>query len=222
MFKHKLLIFYLLPTIYYLLFFIGCATIPLVTPHKPEGIPGIYHRIEKGETLWRISKIYNVNLDEIIKINRITDVANIEVNQLIFIPQRQKPLHLNANYRDEDFIWPLKGKVVAVFGQVFDNSVNKGINIQPHRTQDVIASRSGRVVFYKPDFGNFGKTIIIDHGDGFLTVYARNQEVFIKTGDSVQKGNLIARVRSADKDTYLHFEIRKGHIPQNPYFYLSR
>jgi murein DD-endopeptidase MepM/ murein hydrolase activator NlpD len=66
--------------------------------------------------------------------------------------------------------------------------------------------------------------LIIDHGDGFSSVYARNSEVFIKVGENIKKGTVIAKVGSAgrDKNEYLHFQIRKGHIPQNPNFYLRR
>lgn len=209
---------------FYVLTFIGCVTIPPVMPPKPEGIPGIYHRVEKGQTLWRISKMYNLGLDELIKINRISDVTNIEVGQLIFIPSHEKPQILSDNYSAEDFIWPVKGKVIATFGRISNNMINKGINIQPHKAQDVVAARSGRVVFYSQDFDGFGKTIIIDHDDGFSTVYAGNSEVFIKAGDRVRKGAIIAKISSVDRDknVYLHFEIRKGYMPQNPYFYLPR
>jgi len=223
MFKHKLLLFYFLPTTYYLLFLIGCATAPYTLPPKPQfTMPGIYHRVEKGQTLWRISKIYNVDLDEIARTNRIPDAANIEPGQLIFIPSAQRKQYLSGQSSAEDFSWPIKGKVIVNFGQTFNDMINKGINIQRVRSQDVIASRSGKVAFYDTNFEKFGKTIIIDHGDGFSTVYAKNSEVFVKTGDYVQKGTVIAKVGSSDRDknTYLHFEIRKGYIPQNPYFYL--
>ncbi len=223
MFKHKLWLFYLLPTTYYLLFLIGCATAPYTLPPKPQfTMPGIYHRVEKGQTLWRISKIYNVDLDEIARTNRIPDATNIEPGQLIFIPSAQRKQYLSGQSSAEDFSWPIKGKVIVSFGQTFNDMINKGINIQRVRSQDVIASRSGKVTFYDSNFENFGKTIIIDHGDGFSTVYARNSEIFVKIGDYVQRGTVIAKVGSSDRDknTYLHFEIRKGHIPQNPYFYL--
>lgn len=207
------------------LFISGCAGTPITPAYKP-GIttPGIYHRVVKGQTLWRISQIYNTDLDEIAKFNRISDAANIETGQLIFIPGGRKPQYApKADYSSEEFIWPVKGRVISTFGQTFNNMINKGINIKPAGNSDVVASRNGKVVFYADNFESFGKTIIIDHSDGFSTVYARNQEVFIKAGDRVQKGTLIARAGSAgrDKDTYLHFEIRKKHLPQNPYFYLS-
>jgi len=224
-FKHKLLIFYLLPTTYYLLFLVGCATVPYTVPTQPQfAIPGIYHQVERGQTLWRISKIYAVDLDEIVRINRIPDAASIEAGQLIFIPSGQKREYVSSKSLAEDFSWPLKGRVITSFGQTFNDMINKGINIQRVRSEDVLASRSGKVTFYNTNFENFGKTIIIDHGDGFSTVYAKNSQVFVKIGDYVQRGSVIAKIGSSDRDnnTYLHFEIRKGYIPQNPYFYLPR
>jgi murein DD-endopeptidase MepM/ murein hydrolase activator NlpD len=190
-------------------------------------VPGFYHRVQGGETLWRISKIYNVDLDELVNANHISDATSIDTGQLILIPRnlqpRQQPNIINK-YSAEDFIWPVQGKVIATFGQSFSSIINKGINIKPYSVQDVVAARSGKVVFYTEDFDGFGKTIIVDHGDGLLTVYSRNAQVFIRVGDVVQKGAIIAKAGSAgrDKNTYLHFEIRKGHIPQNPYFYLPR
>lgn len=216
-FKYKLLIFYLL-------FLTGCATAPLVIPPKPpQGLPGIYHQVEKGQTLWRISKIYAVELQELVRVNRISDVTNIETGQLIFIPRHQAIQTLSSKNLGEEFIWPLRGEVISAFGQTFHNTVNKGINIKPDTTDDVVAARTGKVVFSTDSLKGFGKTLIIDHGDGFSSIYARNAQILVKAGDYVQKGSLIAKSGlSKNKDTYLHFQIRKGHIPQNPYFYLSR
>lgn len=204
---------------------LGCASSPYLTPAAPPtGLPGVYHRVEKGETLWRISKAYDVDLEELARINRILDSSSIEIGQSIFIPNRQAKKGIHIKYANDDFIWPLKGRVIAAFGQTHNSIINKGINIQPRASFEVIAARSGKVVFYSDNFGGYGKTIIIDHADGLSTVYARNAHVFIKPGESVQKGAVIARAGSSgrDKEEYLHFEIRKGHIAQNPYYYLPR
>ena len=208
----------------FLLNFLGCVPVPYVKTAPHEGLPGIYHRVKRSETLWKISKMYDVDLGELARVNRILDSTTIEVGQLLFIPNRQTVKPATLRYSSEDFIWPIKGRVIATFGETYNNMINKGINIQPHSGTEVVASRSGRVVFYANGFGGYGKTIIIEHGDGLSTVYARNSEVFIKAGESVQKGAVIAKAGSAgrDKNTYLHFEIRKGHIPQTPYYYLPR
>lgn len=204
----------------------GCATIPTsVAPTiKPDNIPGTFHKIEKGQTLWRISQIYNIDIDDLIQVNHISDSTKIETGQLILIPKYLKKESVAIiNYPDSDFSWPLKGQIIGIFGQTVNNMLNKGINIKPYSDNSIKASRSGKVVFCNPKFNSFGKTIIIDHGDGFSTVYTRSSEVFVKTGDSVQKGAVIAKAGSSgrDKNTYLHFEIRKGAAAQNPYFYLS-
>ena len=200
----------------------GCATSPYVGPATISGVPGIYHYIEKGQTLWRISKIYNVDLEEITRINRITDATKLEVGQSIFIPNRQRQQDIPVKPYSDDFTWPVKGMVIATFGQTFNNIVNKGLNIQPYGNSEVLAARSGKVVFYSENFGGYARTIIIDHADGFSTVYSRLAQASVKIGDNLAKGQVFAKTgaSSRDKFTYLHFEIRKGHIPKNPLFYL--
>ncbi|MFH0763249.1 MAG: peptidoglycan DD-metalloendopeptidase family protein [Candidatus Omnitrophota bacterium] len=208
------------------LFFSGCATAPYepVSVAPPPGIPGIYHRVHRGETLWRIARAYNIEMEELVRLNHISDASAIEVDQIIFIPNRQKKLKLASVYAADDFIWPLKGKVKSYFGEAYGGMVNKGINIAPLGTGQVLAARNGSIVFYSDNFGSFGKTIIIDHGDGIRTVYARNNKVFIKPGDRVNKGEVIADAGFAgrDKEEYLHFEVREGQIARNPLFYLPR
>ncbi len=202
----------------------GCTTIsftPIAT--RQRNLPGVYHRVEKGQTLWKISKLYNVELEELIKINRISGTSNIEINQMLFIPQKHQQNAATDNIPStEDFSWPLKGKIIDSFGQQTNNMINKGINIQANRDSDVVATRSGKVIFCSENFLNFGKTIIIDHGDGFSSVYTGNSKVIVKTGDTVNKGAAIAKIKKAEisQNAYLHFEIRKGYTPQNPNFYL--
>jgi murein DD-endopeptidase MepM/ murein hydrolase activator NlpD len=205
----------------------GCAgsslhTASIQPPAITNNLPGIYHRVEQGQTLWRISKAYGVEIEEIIRLNHIPNAGKIEKNQLIFIPKRQKQQVIKRDFSADDFIWPIKGKVISSFGQTFSNMLNKGLNIQPYSDHNVIAADSGKVVFLADDLNGFGKTIIIDHNNGFFTVYARNAQVYIKTGEAVRKGALIAKAGSTKEDpkTYLHFEVRKGHTPQNPYYYL--
>ena len=111
---------------------------------------------------------------------------------------------------------------MSYFGNSYNDMTNKGINIQAPYGSDVFASRSGLVGFYAEDLGGLGKTIIIDHGDGFLTVYSGLSSASVKVGEGISQGRQIAKLGHAenDKSSYLHFEIRKGHIPQNPYYYL--
>ncbi|MDD5059636.1 MAG: LysM peptidoglycan-binding domain-containing M23 family metallopeptidase [Candidatus Omnitrophica bacterium] len=214
-------------SLFLILLLAGCKTVPppYTGPSLPvsvQTVPGFQHKVEAGQTLWRISRIYNVDIDDILKVNRISESSTIEIGQILIIPERPMSIEQAVKYAPEDFIWPLKGKIISGFGSRYRNLVNKGINILATGQADVLASRKGKVVFYASNFGNFGKTIIIDHGDGLRTVYSRMEQVFVKPGDYVQRGSMLGRAGSSqrDKNIYLHFEIRKGALPQNPLFYL--
>lgn len=205
----------------------GCVTVP---PYSGPSLPvavrevnGVRHRVEAGQTLWKISKIYAVDIDDILRLNHISENVAIEIGQVLLIPNRSRLQNIPIKSSGDDFIWPLRGRVIAGFGITYHNLINKGINIQAPVGSDILATRNGRVVFYASSFGNYGKTIIIDHGDGLRSVYSRILEIFVQPGENVQKGALIGRVGASirDKNSYLHFEIRKGAMPQNPLFYLS-
>ena len=205
----------------------GCASVPPYTgpslPVSAQGVAGIHHRVEAGQTLWKISKLYDVDIDDIIRLNHISEEANVEIGQVLLIPNRLKPQNIPIKSSGDDFIWPLKGRIISGFGSNYHNLINRGINIQAPAGSDILATRAGRVVFYANSFGNYGKTVIIDHGDGLRSIYSRISEIFVQPGENVQRGSLVGRVGSSirDKNSYLHFEIRKGAMPQNPLFYLS-
>jgi len=204
----------------------GCASVPPYTgpvlPPLAQEVSGIHHRVEAGQTLWKISKLYDVDIDDILRINHLPEDAAVEIGRVLLIPNRTKPQNFAIKSNGDDFIWPLKGRVITGFGSNYRNLINKGINIQAQAGEDILATRSGRVVFYADHFGNFGKTIIIDHGDGLRSIYSRVLQVLVHPGDAVQKGALIGHVgtNARDKNIYLHFEIRKGALAQNPLFYL--
>jgi murein DD-endopeptidase MepM/ murein hydrolase activator NlpD len=204
----------------------GCATSSHYTgpvlPASTQGVSGLQHRVVAGQTLWRISKIYNVDIDDILRLNHLPEDATIEIGQLLLIPNRLLPQNEPIKSSGDDFTWPLKGRVIANFGSNYGNLMNKGINIQAQAGAGILAARSGRVVFYASNLGDFGKTIIIDHGDGLRSVYSRASEIIVHSGENVARGALIGRVGSSirNKNTYLHFEIRRGSLAQNPLFYL--
>ena len=214
----------------------GCASVSQYTgpilPVSTQGIAGVHHRVEAGQTLWKISRLYDVDIDEIIRLNHLSEDRAIEVGQELLIPNHSRsqnvPIKFSATNTvntatGDDFIWPLKGRIISGFGSNYHNLINKGINIQVQAGSEILATRSGRVVFYAGNFGNYGKTVIIDHGDGLCSIYSRISEIFVQPGQNVQRGALVGRVGAGprDKNSYLHFEIRKHALPQNPLFYLS-
>lgn len=218
----------------YAIFLCGCAaTPPTVLPptrlppiSKKAPIEGVYHKVKKGETLWRISKVYNVDLDNIIAANGLEDATKIEVGQQIFIPGTKKEREaFTSNYAfvsKPDFVWPVKGKVIYYFGTRKDGVINKGIDIQAKSGSQVVAARTGKIAFVDENLKGYGKTIIIDHQDGYSTVYTNNSEILVKIGQSVTQSMAIAKVGSSGRavTSCLHFEIRKKYKPQNPFYYL--
>ncbi|MCM8783772.1 MAG: LysM peptidoglycan-binding domain-containing M23 family metallopeptidase [Candidatus Omnitrophica bacterium] len=202
----------------------GCATSPKketkITPVCPQVKPfkkeGVYHRVKRGETLWRISKLYGVELEQIVKANNLSDATKIYQGQLIFVPTSIQHNEIKEHSKKE-FIWPIKGKVISFFGtKRADGTVNRGIDITPEENLNVVAIRKGKIIFSSERMKGLGKTIIIEHEDQIHSIYGNNSSVFVKLGQEVQQGELIAE---AKKDI-LHFEIRKGHIPQNPLYFL--
>ncbi len=206
------------------LFMAGCATTVQESEIEKSPIPekkGVYHKVGKGQTLWRIAKTYNISIDDIIIANSIPNVAKVEENQLIFIPgaDHVHDIPINTTNDQADFIWPVKGKVVHYFREPMGNAFNNGIKILAQQGDAVKASRSGKVVL--ADYlSGYGQTIILDHGDGYYSVYANNDQLLVKLGDAVNQGTDIAYFDKDQDSTYLHFEIRKKTVADNPLFYL--
>ena len=145
-----------------ILFTAGCQTVPPYTgptlPSSEKIVSGIQHKVQAGQTLWKISQIYNIDIDDILRLNHISEDAAIEIGQTLLIPKQMALLNVQTSASSsDDFIWPLKGRIIAGFGANYHNLINKGINIQAQAGADILAIRGGRVVFYAANFGNFGK-----------------------------------------------------------------
>ncbi|MDI6758300.1 MAG: LysM peptidoglycan-binding domain-containing protein, partial [Candidatus Omnitrophota bacterium] len=90
----KRLNFKLIPIFLYLTLFIsGCVTVPRQPVVQPQGI---YHMVERGQTLYRIAKTYNIDINELMRINRISDPTQIEIGQKVFIPGARWPLPIET------------------------------------------------------------------------------------------------------------------------------
>lgn len=116
----------------------------------------------------------------------------------------------------------MQGRVIAIFGTRRRGTINKGIDIQARSGAEVVAARSGRVSFIHESLPGFGKTIILEHENGFASVYAYVSEILVRQGDWVAQRQKIARVGSTGRTEVpaLHFEIRREQKPQNPLRYL--
>lgn len=204
---------------------IGCATGGDIFPPAVKPV-GVYHQVKTKETLWRIAKTYGVSMESVVRVNRLPDATKINTGQFLFIPGVRETREVTKNdefWKDKgDFAWPLKGKVTSLYGAQKYNLTNKGIDIQGNSGESIIASRNGKVAFCDQDIKGQGGVIVVEHGDGFSTVYGHSLEILVEPGQLVKSGMVIARMKNTNQASlpHLHFEIRKGHIPQNPFHYL--
>ena len=117
-----------------------------------------------------------------------------------------------------DWEWPATGKILANFN---DNGSTKGLDIGGTLGQPVAAAAAGKVVHIGSTLRGYGKLIIIKHNKSFFSVYAHNNQVLVREGQSVVKGQRIAEMGSSDADRVkLHFEIRYLGKPTDPLKYL--
>ncbi len=110
--------------------------------------------------------------------------------------------------------WPVSGKVVSAFNEAANL---KGIGIVGKLGQQVLASAPGKVLYSGDGIRGYGKLVIIKHNKVFLSVYAHNNQLTVKEGQNVVKGQKIAEMGSSDSDQVkLHFEIRRFGKPVDP------
>src|SRR3989338_1397135 len=119
------------------------------------------------------------------------------------------------------FGWPVKGEVAAAFGDTKEGVPLKGIVIDAQPGAEVVASRAGRAVLVHPNFGSYGKTVILEHAGGVATVYSGNFQILVSLGQEVRQGEVIARLgRSGENARRFYYELRKNGKAENPLNYL--
>ncbi|MCM8813708.1 MAG: LysM peptidoglycan-binding domain-containing M23 family metallopeptidase [Candidatus Omnitrophica bacterium] len=187
------------------------------------GVPGVYHTIRPGETLWSISRWYGVDLQAITAANTLESSCAISAGTRIFIPtERGGPQPAAAGSGNWRFVWPYRGTVASCFNDYRHSVRNKGIDILAKPGAMVAAAATGTVVFVSDNLRGYGKTVIIQHPENLLTVYAHNEENLVKLGESVRQGQYIARAGSTGRTNQclVHFQVRKSNKAQNPLHYL--
>ena len=122
--------------------------------------------------------------------------------------------------------WPAEGEVTSPFGwrvhPIFGTQrLHTGIDIGADYG-DAIRAADGGVVIHADWMGGYGNAVIIDHGNGISTLYAHNSQLLVSEGQTVSKGQTVARCGSTGYSTgpHLHFEVRQNGSPVNPLNYL--
>jgi len=191
---------------------------------------GVLHVIKAGQTLTDIAVTYAVPKETIAEAN------GIRVNQTIFAGDRLLIPTTGATYWDDvvrlskgvpsRFIWPLSGEVVSTFGwrvhPVLGNRHHHdGIDIDVPEGTAVHAAAGGSVLFYGDQSG-YGNVLILEHDDGFLTLYGHLDDSYVEQGRYVEVGQVIAQSGNTgiSSGPHLHFEVRNGEFPIDPLRYL--
>jgi lipoprotein NlpD len=117
--------------------------------------------------------------------------------------------------------WPHPGPIIARYTST--GKVNKGIDIAGKLGDSVFSAASGEVVYAGSGLLGYGKLIIINHNEHYLSAYAHNEQILVKEGQRIKSGQKIAEMGSTGTNRVkLHFEIRRDGKPVNPLGYLPK
>jgi murein DD-endopeptidase MepM/ murein hydrolase activator NlpD len=116
------------------------------------------------------------------------------------------------------FLWPVRGTNTSAFGSKPNGTRNDGINIRAAEGTPVVAAETGIVVYAGDEIPGYGRMLLISHADGFLTAYAHNRDLLVRTGERVERGQQVALVGRTGNvaSPQLHFELRDGKEPVDP------
>ena len=192
-------------------------------------VDGVYHQVGGSDTLEGIAGTYKTDVQGIIDIpvNAI-DPENpiIQPGQWLVVPGGSKPfiprtvttyaytgpVPDNATTGTGFFSWPASGSISQGFF-----SYHPGIDIAAWIGAPVLAADSGYVIVAGWD-NMYGYHLVIDHNNGFQTLYAHLNAYYVEAGTNVVKGEQIGEMGSTGNSTgpHLHFEVRQGTLQQNP------
>jgi len=191
-----------------------------------KGRFGKWILIDSKSSLISLSKKFLTPIIDIYRLN-----GKKISGKFAFIPYSDKYLHkLKAegkkrtliNNSPNDFIWPIAEtvRITSVLG-LRNGRFHPGLDIPAGRGTPVIASMEGRVIFSGYASG-YGKTVLLEHRNNFITRYSHHSANLVKRGDFVRKGQIIGFVGSTGNSTgnHLHFEIRSNRIPLDPLDFL--
>lgn len=154
-----------------------------------------------------------------VKVENIPPAATANTNiQKAPVEQNSK----SENSLKADFIWPVKGSIISGFGAKKGGLYNDGINISAKEGTPIKAADGGDVVYSGNELRGYGNMLLIKHNNGYLTAYAHTDDIIVKKGDVVQKGQLIGHIGKTGhvSSPQLHFSIRQGRKAIDPEKYL--
>lgn len=197
-------------------------------------VTGVVHKVKKGDTVYSIAKYYQTNAQGIVDypFNTFTSDETFElaVGQILIVPDGVMPKAEKVYIAKQTpnagtvvasgiFVWPTSGKISQRF-----TWYHRGIDIANSIGTPILAADAGKVIVAGwPDNVGYGNRVIIDHGNGFVTLYGHMSKVLVDVGQTVQRGSTIGLIGSTGRSTgpHCHFEIRVSGKTQDPLTYLK-
>lgn len=185
-----------------------------------SGRTGVFHRVERGQTVYRIARTYGVDLRELMEINGIEDPRDLPAGTSLWIPGATRPIRIppyqgerkrSTRLLGKDWIRPLQGTISSRFG-MRNGRHHEGIDILAGRGTPIRAAAYGLVIYAGDGMRGYGNVVVLDHGEEITTLYGHLQEIQVQSGDAVGQGQRIGTVGSTGNatTTHLHFELRVG------------
>ncbi|MDR4509237.1 MAG: LysM peptidoglycan-binding domain-containing protein [Candidatus Brocadiaceae bacterium] len=223
----------------------GCAsqpkkqTVPVPLEKEIKSIEGATssgtsYFVNKGDTLWRISKKYGVSVEQLLNANNITDVKNLKVGQTLIIPGHGKSNATYAKFTNTSpastvarkmsatgFIWPVKGKTISYYDDFMNGTKHAGIYILPEPGQKVVAAKKGTVEAVS-NLGDNKHVLVIKHAWGVRTFYGCCCTLLVGEGAYVEQGHPIANLLQNGPNVLkeISFKIYIKDKPVNPLLHL--
>lgn len=194
-------------------------------------LDGAYHEVKAGDTLDSVAKRYSVDPSVITEceLNDLSEPYQLQVGQRLVVPGGTRPIvpryvsatappPANAPQGTGSFMWPTSGYVTQSYWLG-----HAAIDIGGSTGTPIYAADAGYVAA-TGWMGGYGNYIVVNHGNGFETLYAHLSEIRIIAGQGVQRGQVIGLMGSTGRSTgpHLHFEVRQGGVKRNPVGFLPR
>jgi murein DD-endopeptidase MepM/ murein hydrolase activator NlpD len=204
---------------------------------KIPPVTGVVHKVSSGDTVYSIAKKYGVDPQNIVNYiwNEFADPDTFALNvgQIIFVPGGViKPTPPPLNYQfvasiqagirgNSNFIWPTSGVITQYYVWY-----HQALDIANPSAPPVLAADTGTVVYAGCINWGYGCHVIVDHGNGYRTLYAHLSKIYVSTEEGknhINQGELLGQMGSTGRSTgtHLHFEIRQGRQLLNPLNFLK-
>ena len=209
-------------------------TIKTGTVLKIPPITGVVYKVVSGDNIYSIAKKYRTDAQKIVNFpfNDFVDLDTFALvqGQTLFVPDGVPPVEqpritspyiaqIQAGVQGSStFIWPTSGSISQ-----YPVWYHMAVDIQNPSAPSVIASDTGTVVFAGCLDWGYGCHIIINHGNGYESLYGHLSNIAVSPGQAVSQGQTIGIMGSTGRSTgtHLHFEVRSGGGLLNPLNFLQ-